>query len=41
LGDHPQAPLSDLDYCTRINEFDFAMPIHRENNQLVMRAAKN
>lgn len=36
----PEFPESDLDYCTRINAFDFAMPIARENNQLVMRALK-
>lgn len=36
----PEFPESDLDYCTRINYFDFAMPITRENNQLVMRAVK-
>jgi 2-phosphosulfolactate phosphatase len=37
--DQPEFPESDLDYCTRINAFDFAMPITRENNQLIMRAA--
>lgn len=36
----PEFPESDLDYCTRINAFDFAMPITRENGQLIMRAAK-
>lgn len=41
MDDHPQFPRSDLDYCTRINAFDFAMPITRENNQLVVRAVKN
>ncbi|MFN8383582.1 MAG: 2-phosphosulfolactate phosphatase [Anaerolineales bacterium] len=41
MGDHPQFPRSDLDYCTRINAFDFAMPIARENNQLIVRAVKN
>jgi 2-phosphosulfolactate phosphatase len=35
--DCPEFPESDLDYCTRINAFDFAMPITRENDQLVMR----
>src|SRR5690349_10555311 len=40
LSGDPQFPRSDLDYCTRINTFDFAMPITRENGQLVMRAAK-
>jgi phosphosulfolactate phosphohydrolase-like enzyme len=41
MDDHPQFPRSDLDYCTRINAFDFAMPITRENNQLTVRAVKN
>lgn len=36
----PEFPETDLDYCTHINAFDFAMPIIRENNQLVMRAVK-
>ena len=40
LGDHPQLPKSDLDYCTRIDNFDFAMPITRENGHLIMRAVK-
>jgi 2-phosphosulfolactate phosphatase len=40
LGNHPHFPSSDLDYCTRINAFDFAMLITRENGQLVMRAVK-
>lgn len=30
-------PLSDLDYCTQIDQFDFAMPIAREDGKLVMR----
>ena len=30
-------PLSDLDYCTRIDRFDVAMPIARNNGLLVMR----
>jgi hypothetical protein len=33
MEDHPQFPNSDLDYCSRINAFDFAMPITRENGQ--------
>ena len=41
MDDHPQFPRSDLNYCTRINAFDFAMPIARENNQLIVRAVKN
>ena len=40
MADHPQFPKSDLDYCTRINAFDFAMPITREHNQLIMKAIK-
>ena len=36
----PEFPKSDLEYCTRINAFDFAMPITRKNNQLVMQAVK-
>jgi len=30
-------PRSDLDYCTKIDNFDFAMPITRENGKLIMR----
>jgi 2-phosphosulfolactate phosphatase len=33
-------PLSDLEYCTQVNKFDFAMPIRRENGKLVMRCVK-
>jgi len=33
-------PLSDLDYCTQIDKFDFAMPITREQGKLIMRATK-
>ena len=33
-------PLSDLDYCTRVDDFDFVMPIAREDGNLVMRAVK-
>lgn len=33
-------PLSDLDFCTQIDRFDFAMPITRENGRLVMRCMK-
>ena len=31
-------PLSDLDYCTEIDKFAFAMPIARENGKLIMRS---
>jgi 2-phosphosulfolactate phosphatase len=30
-------PLSDLEYCTQIDRFDFAMPIVREDGKLIMR----
>jgi 2-phosphosulfolactate phosphatase len=33
-------PLSDLDYCTQIDKFDFAMPISREDGKLIMRCIK-
>lgn len=36
----PEFPKSDLDYCTRINAFDFALPITRKNNRLTMQAVK-
>ena len=33
-------PLSDLDYCTQVDRFDFVMPITREDGNLIMRAIK-
>ena len=33
-------PQSDLDYCTQIDRFDFAMPIAREQGRLVMHPVK-
>jgi 2-phosphosulfolactate phosphatase len=33
-------PRSDLDYCTRVDQFDFAMPVTREDGKLIMRAVK-
>ena len=33
-------PRSDLDYCTRVDKFDFAMPIFREDGRFIMRAVK-
>ena len=33
-------PLSDLDYCTQIDKFDFAMPIIREGRKLIMHCVK-
>ena len=41
MDDHPQFPKSDLDYCTRINAFDFAMPITRKENLLILQAVKS
>jgi 2-phosphosulfolactate phosphatase len=36
----PEFPKSDLDYCTSIDAFDFAMLITKENGRPVMRAIK-
>jgi 2-phosphosulfolactate phosphatase len=33
-------PLSDLDFCTHLDRFDFAMPVTRENGKLIMRPIK-
>ena len=33
-------PLSDLDYSTQIDRFDFAMPITRQDGKLIMRCVK-
>lgn len=33
-------PVSDLDYCTAIDKFNFAMPITREDGKLIMHATK-
>lgn len=38
MGEHPQFPYSDLDYCSRIDAFDFAMPIARKDGFLIMQA---
>lgn len=38
--DFPAFPKSDLDHCTQIDAFDFAMPVTRENGRHVMRAIK-
>jgi 2-phosphosulfolactate phosphatase len=38
--EQPAFPRSDLDYCTRIDYFDFVMPITREDGKLIMRAIK-
>ena len=36
----PQFPASDLDYCIRIDAFDFVMSVTKENGRPVMRAIK-
>jgi 2-phosphosulfolactate phosphatase len=36
----PEFPKSDLDYCTNIDAFDFAMSVTKENGRPVMRAIK-
>ncbi|HLO15677.1 MAG TPA: 2-phosphosulfolactate phosphatase [Anaerolineales bacterium] len=36
----PQFPESDLDYCTNIDAFDFAMSVTKEYGRPVMRAVK-
>ena len=33
-------PLSDLEYCSRIDRFDFAMPITRQDGKFIMRTVK-
>lgn len=40
MEEHPQFPYADLDYCSRIDNFDFAMPIERKNGFLIMQAVK-
>lgn len=40
MQEHPQFPYSDLDYCSRINAFDFALPIERKDGFLIMQAVK-
>lgn len=40
MEDHPQFPRADLELCTHINAFNFAMPITRTNGFLVMQAVK-
>jgi 2-phosphosulfolactate phosphatase len=36
----PQFPRSDLDYCTKIDAFGFAMSVTKENGRPVIRAIK-
>lgn len=40
LEEHPQFPYSDLDYCSRIDTFAFALPITRKDGFLIMQAVK-
>lgn len=40
MGDHPQFPFADLDLCSRIDHFNFAMPIKRKDGFLIMQAVK-
>jgi hypothetical protein len=40
MGEHPQFPYTDLDYCSRIDNFNFAMPIERKDGFLIMQAIK-
>lgn len=41
MPDHPQFPKADLDYCSRIDAFDFTMPIVRENGNLIMKPSRS
>lgn len=41
MKEHPQFPLSDLDHCSRIDAFDFALPIKREDGFLIMHAIRS
>ncbi len=40
MEEHPQFPYTDLDYCSRISYFNFAMPIERTDGFLIMQAIK-
>lgn len=33
-------PFSDLEYCSRIDNFDFAMPVRRQDGKLILRTVK-
>lgn len=37
-GTDPALPLADLELCAVVDRFDFAMPVFRERDRLVMRA---
>jgi 2-phosphosulfolactate phosphatase len=36
----PEFPMSDLDHCSNIDAFDFAMPVTKEDRRFVMHAIK-
>ena len=36
----PHAPVTDLEYCTSVDKFPFAMPVTRTNDCFVMRAVR-
>jgi 2-phosphosulfolactate phosphatase len=38
---HPEYPAADLEYCTAVDRFNFAMPVEKEGDLLVMRAKKS
>ena len=38
--DKPLFPETDIDHCTSLDKFNFAMPILRENGNLIMRSIK-
>ena len=39
-GGQPHAPVTDLDHCTSVDKFNFAMPVTREDGRYVMRAIR-
>lgn len=39
--DFPEFPLSDLDHCTNIDAFNFAMLVTKENGRHIMRAVQS
>jgi 2-phosphosulfolactate phosphatase len=38
--EQPEFPQSDLDYCSSVNAFDFAMPVMKEDGLFVVRAIR-
>jgi len=36
-GNWPNLPLADLDLCASVDLYDFALPVHRENDRLAIR----